>query len=295
MRVLVIGLVVALALLVVVGYTGAFHPAGDSFAVFRLPLVVLLALTVIWTPWSRRIRWTISGLCLIILGQAAWNGVERHPSSTDLTLLQHNILFKRQGGEDWLGYVTAVNPDVLTLQEVSVANLALVDQLSESYPYRQHCPFRSHLGETVLSRYPKIEGTGFCSTRDGLAGMRVETPKGPVWIVSLHVSWPWPYGQAPQITQILPHLEKLDGPVILAGDFNAVAWSHAVDRVGSAFGGTRMGAWVNTFDLPKIGLPVGIDHVLATPEHFAVSVTAQPRLGSDHKGLLARVTFLDDN
>lgn len=295
MRVLVIGLVVALALLVAVGYTGAFHPAGDSFAVFRLPLVVLLALTVIWTPWSRRIRWSVALICLGVLGQAAWNGVNRTTPEADFTLLQHNLLFKRSDSADWLAHVADLNPDFMTLQEVSVSNMTLIDQLRDSHPYRQHCPVREHLGETVLSRYPMVAGTGFCSTRDGLAGMQVETPKGRIWLVSLHVSWPWPYGQAPQIAQILPHLEKLNGPVILAGDFNAVAWSHAVDRIGRAFGGTRMGAWVNTFDLPKIGLPVGIDHVLATPEHFAVSVTAQPRLGSDHKGLLARVTILDDN
>jgi endonuclease/exonuclease/phosphatase (EEP) superfamily protein YafD len=274
------------ALAVAAGFAGFLHPAGDSIAVFRIPLSVLgLAAALLMRPTLPRL--------LLIAGQGAvlaglvWGALRPDwDGSARLTLYQQNLLFSRPDNAAWLAEVTAREPDVLTLQEVSERNLVVLDALRARYPFQLHCPLWDILGEAVLSRYPFVEGTQMCSDRDGLAAVQIAAPAGAVWIVSLHVSWPWPHGQAGQLDDVLPMLDAVDGPVVVAGDFNAVAWSHALDRVGARVDAQRIGRLTATFALPYGGMPVGIDHVLSSGQG---RVTALPRLGSDHRGLWAEL------
>ncbi|MEY8837495.1 endonuclease/exonuclease/phosphatase family protein, partial [Cribrihabitans sp. XS_ASV171] len=147
------------------------------------------------------------------------------------------------------------------------------------------CPFAAVGGVAVLSRFPKVPGSETCVAMQGLAAMRVETPLGKVTLASIHLHWPWPHGQAAQVDRLLPVLEALPRPVILAGDFNAVGWSHSVARIARATGNERIGPHAGSFVLPHVPYPVTIDHVLAP----GGAAEVMPRLGSDHFGVLARV------
>lgn len=297
-----------LALAVAGGFLGHLHPVGDSLAVFRIPLVLLLVLVVIWGPsggarrWGRvrGLRWSVVCLCLALLG---WHAIRSVPSplvaapagsAPMLRLYQQNMLLSRGDSQAWRAHVASVAPDVLTLQEVSVPNRQVLAAMQAEYPHQHLCPIGHHLGEAVLSRHPMVAGSGFCSNPDGISGVQILTAEGPVWVVSLHVSWPWPFPQAEQISGVLPYLQRLEGPVVVAGDFNAVAWSHTVHRVAGAIGGHRVGPWGRSFNLPKLGMPIGIDHVLTThPDGARLEI--QPKLGSDHHGVLVDLSLVGPN
>ncbi|MFW2545026.1 endonuclease/exonuclease/phosphatase family protein [Primorskyibacter sp. 2E107] len=279
----------ALGLALLAGFAGALHPAGDSLAVFRVPLLVLLALAVLWSDLTRRLRWPLVALALAGLAPHLPMPKQTPPAAHpgDLTIVQQNLLWNRTEWDDWLEMITRIPPDVLLLQEVSSANLVMLDRLAELYPYRLHCP-AFQVGEAVLTRLPPVAGRALCSKPDGIAALQVETSAGPVWMVSLHIPWPWPYPQAEQVTGILPDLRRLDGPVVLGGDFNSVGWSHTLRRIEAATGSRRIGPYTHTFSLPYLGLPIGIDHILAPPgSGFDLRVT--PRLGSDHRGQWVRL------
>lgn len=272
---------------VVGSYLGALHPAGDSLAVFRVPLLILAALALIWTDWSRVVRWPLSALALAVLGWHISARMDPDAKGHDLVLYQQNLLFNRADNAEFLSLVAQSNPDVITLQEVSPQNLPIMEALKPSHPTQHRCTVaNSWLGEAVLSRHPMVPGTAFCSQPDGLTGMQVMTPQGPLWVVSVHLNWPWPKGQAAQVDGILPTLEALDGPILMAGDFNAVAWSHTLKRMARASGTTRVGAQVHSFDLSPIPFHLGIDHVLST-NPAPQRVIQMPKAGSDHHGLLA--------
>ncbi|MFZ7093386.1 endonuclease/exonuclease/phosphatase family protein [Primorskyibacter sp. 2E233] len=274
---------VVLGALILAGFGGALHPAGDALAVFRVPFLLLFALAVIWSMWPRKLRWPLAGLAMLGLLPHVW-----WPTTMGegLTLYQQNLLWNRTEYDAWLAAVRAARPDFLTLQEVSEKNLALLDALRPLYPYQHHCPFGPELGEAVLSRHPLIEGSTRCSGRDGFAAAQVDLGGAPIWLVSLHLTWPWPYDQAQQVASLLPELRALEGPVILGGDFNSVAWSHTLARVAEATRTKRVGRYVKTFSLPGIGLPIEIDHVLA-PQGKGQRLRPLPKLGSDHHGLWA--------
>lgn len=275
-------------------YGGALHPAGDSLAVFRFELAIAFVILAICASWGRAIRWPLlacGGAVLvlhIVQGRAALP-----PASPAYTLYQQNLHYSAKDRIGFLDHLRTVSPDFITLQEVSGANLPVLSALRPEYPAQHHCPLEETLGEAVLSRFPMVAGSGFCTLRDGIAGMQVVTPEGPVWLLSLHIKWPWPYGQAQQLDEILPDLPALDGPVVLAGDFNAVAWSHALRRVERATGTRRIGHWSTSFELTQ-GLRIGIDHVLTSPSRDVQEIAIQESFGSDHNGILAYLGRLND-
>jgi len=281
----------AITLLTLLGasFAGALHPAGDSLAVFRLPLAVACGLAVVWTPWGRAVRWPLAAACLAVLGWHGWMARAALPDEAGATAVYQKNLSFRSGDKGLLvADLSALAPDHVTLQEVNDRNLPLLAQLEAAYPSQVLCPFSFVGGVAVLSRHPLVAESAICAERDGLAAMQVQAPGGPVWVVSIHLHWPWPHGQASQIDRLLPLLETLDGKVIIGADFNAVAWSHAVTRIERASGTRRLGPHMATFVLPRVPLGIGIDHVLASAPDGAATFR-RARLGSDHYGILARI------
>ena len=294
MRLFVIGIALILGGLLAFSYAGALHPAGDSFAVFRQPLAMLFGLVVIWSSWSWMIRWPLATLAIAAILhmslpvlRAGTLSAEDISPDHDFTLYQQNLLFSRHGDNAWLDAVQRQEAELVTLQEVSGRNLALLEDLKADYPHQTLCPFAAIGGVAVLSKWPALETR--CAENNGLAAMKVDAPSGPIWIVSLHLHWPWPYRQPAQVSRLIPVLEALDGDVVIGGDFNSVRWSYTVRRIAVATGTEMAGPYRPTFQLPKLRTPIGIDHVLTDPSFFA-QVYRVETLGSDHNGVIGKLT-----
>ncbi|MCI2398667.1 endonuclease/exonuclease/phosphatase family protein [Aliiroseovarius subalbicans] len=271
------------------GYLGALHPMGDSLAVLRPHLAAVLVLAALGLLAGRRPLLALVNLSAgaVALVPILWalGGADASPNGASLSLYQKNMLFRMPSparlGQDILLH----KPDFVTLQEVSGVNLALFDTLGDTYPAQQFCPFETIGGVAVASRWPVIRDTAFCAEHDGMAGMQVSTPEGPVWVVSIHLHWPWPNSQASQAARLLPVLATLDGPIAIGGDFNMVPWSHMMRDVAEASNTRRIGR--PHVSLMKAGgwLRVPIDHVLVSGQGETQRL---PLLGSDHFGILAR-------
>ncbi len=271
------------------GFLGALHPAGDAFAVLRLQFgaaAVLLALLL-------RLAGARAGLVLAALVSGAvapgvWAGyaAEEAPGG-GLTLYQKNLSFRMADPAAVVEDIRAVGPDMVTLQEVTERNLAVLTVLADTLPTQHVCPFARVGGVAVASRFPAVAGSATCAGGRGLAAVQVETPEGPVWLVSIHLHWPWPYRQPDQIADLVPVLQSLDGPVVLGGDFNMVPWGHALRRIERATATRRAGPAHDTFPHFR-AVPLAIDHVLAPR---GGTVLPRPMLGSDHRGLVLRVAL----
>lgn len=270
------------------GYGGALHPLGDSLAVFRVPLAVLAGLALIL--WWRPRRAVLAGLAVVALAllPRIWAMVPGQAAGqADLVIYQKNLLWLLPDPQPLIADVRTRAPDVVTLQEVSPRNRTVMAALRDRYPYQHDCAYRAVGGTAVLSRWPAVPGRARCA--HGLTALQVETPLGRVWVVSLHLRWPWPSPQARQVGQLAAVLRGLDGPKVIGGDFNAVAWSHTLARVAVASGTRRAGHEAVSFALPYGGFGIGIDHVLASGARPG-TIEMLDRLGSDHRGVLARVT-----
>ena len=286
-------LLVLLALLLALGggYLGALHPAGDSLAVFRAyfvaPVLLLAALALVT---GMRLVAGVSGLCGILALISVWGlvplGKADAAQGSGFELYQKNMLFRNPDPSQISADILARRPDFVTLQEVSPANRVIFDHLRAVYPAQHYCPFAGVGGVGISSVWPKVEGSGLCAVAGrGMAAMQVVTPNGPVWVVSMHLFWPWPHSQDAQLKTLWPVLGAFEGKVVIGGDFNMVPWSHQLRQVERTSRAELLGP--ATISLVKAGgfLRVPIDHVLVTGGQG--QVRRLPLLGSDHFGLLA--------
>ena len=277
-------LCVLTALPLLAGYLGVLHPMGDSFAVFRLQGAGLLAVLSALALIAGAARVGRLGMLFALLAgvPVAWTYGSRPEAGADLRLYQKNMLFRN---DDLAGLAQDIRngaPDVVTLQEVSEPNIALLEALKPEFPHQLKCDFSSVGGAAVITRLTPVPNATIC--QPGLAAMQVQGPDGPIWLVSIHLHWPWPYDQATQVQDLLPVLEGLQVPVVMAGDFNMVRWSHTLATMAKAARTQPAGAVVGTLEGHFYGLTLPIDHVLSPG---GGKVETRPVLGSDHLGLLA--------
>ncbi|PHQ99935.1 MAG: endonuclease [Marinosulfonomonas sp.] len=287
----VISLIFLIPLVLLLGsHFGAVHPLGDSLAVFRGPLAVVGGISALIL-----VRLKPKGAGVVAAVLVVWSAYTvlapklAFSSALDApyALYQKNMRFDMASTVPLQGDILEHNPDFVTLQEVSANNLPILASLKEQYPAQVFCSFAGVGGVAVAARWPMVAGSGRCEEASGMAAMQLETPHGPVWLVSLHLHWPYPMGQAAQVRALVPMLVALEGPVVLGGDFNMVPWSHTMRSITAATDTQRVGAPKYTFWLAKYySLP--IDHVLINTNSRPADTWKRPQLGSDHNGVLAR-------
>jgi len=285
-----IGVALGVAVLALAaGYLGWLHPLGDSLSVGRgVASAAVLVLAVFASFAGLRMAAFVSMLLALLTGGQvllaySWPGL---PGT--YVVYQKNVLFKNAELPALAADMRATNPAIITLQEVLPKNRAWMETLQDAWPHQLLCPGGTVGGTAILTRLTPVEGTAFCGP--GLAAMQVVggTADNPerFWIVSVHLHWPWPYRQAEHVRLLLPILDKLQGPAIMAGDFNMVRWANSVrdmsDILGVRPAGPTMGSYVGLSSV----LPLPIDHVFATQ---GGRVSLRPAKGSDHLGLLAEV------
>lgn len=295
--------VLILSLVLLAGALGRFAAPLDALAVLRVPVAVatLGLAALLGGPWRM-----VAGLFAIAM-LASWAGPRALPGVPGpITLYSKNVWFANDRLDALAGDIRASGADIVTLQEVSVTNSPLMARLEPDFPARHTCPFSTWGGLAVLSAWPATGAAPVCSARRGLAALQVASPDGPLWIVSIHLRWPWPARDGWALSRELAReIDALEGPKIVAGDFNTMPWAFATRSIARAAGGRVVGphraslvidarGWLVRGDVTtglrqaRAGfghVPVPIDHVVAAGGR----VETRPRFGSDHLGLVARV------
>jgi endonuclease/exonuclease/phosphatase (EEP) superfamily protein YafD len=285
----VIGAALLLAVLGLAGgYLGFLHPLGDSLAVGRgIAAAVILVVAVAATFAGLRMAAFVSMLLALLTGGQvllayAWPGLPGMYS-----VYQKNMLYRNPDLSALEADIRATAPQIVTLQEVSDPNMALLAALKDVYPYQHVCPGPSVGGTAILTQLTPVEGTAFCAP--GLAVMQVVAGKegeDRFWLASVHLHWPWPYQQADHVKLLLPVLDRIKGPAIMAGDFNMVRWATSVTEMANILdvrpAGPTFGSYLGLSSMFR--LP--IDHVFATR---GGKVSPRGAFGSDHLGLFAEV------
>lgn len=290
------------ALVLVLGALGNLAGPFDSLALLRVPAAILLAATAF--ALTRPARWAAWALSAAMLGHWAL-GLLPGPPGQDLTLYQKNVFFRNQAPERLIEDIRGSGADVVTLQELSARTLPIKQALGGTYPFVHACRF-DHWEVAVLSRLPFTEAPRRCSAERGLAAAQVATAAGPAWIASVHNPWPWPMEGWTRGRALADLVTGLAGPVVVAGDFNAVPWSATVRRMAAAARGRVLGPArgslridpvrmlfgsdiTGAFDtaLGPLAVPMPIDQVIAPGGRREL----RPLLGSDHRGILARIAL----
>lgn len=289
----------AIAAALIAGLFGAFHPLADSFAHFRLHLLVLalpaLLLLLVTRAWINAFAMAVViAVSAGSLGQLVGNGAlaaDGPEDGTRLRIVSLNLHHFYTDPERVADFMAEAGPDVVTLQEAGLEPPKITERLREAFPHQVICRYRGDVGIAVLSRTP-FTGTG-CLNDHRLAWATVSREGRETTVASLHLRWPFPSPQAAQIHGLSAVWPQLGTPLVLTGDFNAAPWSHAVQKVAEDSGtrvvpGLRRSfTWGDNWLGDLMALP--LDHALVTPTLKIAGAELGPHVSSDHLPLIVDV------
>lgn len=228
---------------IVLGLLNFIHPALDSLAQFRLHALAGLLVVVVIACLAQ--LWISVGLSLVVglvSFALTWPqlAVEASSGKPQLKVVQFNLWFRNDDRQAAGERLQQADADVLILQELVGRDDPLVQRLRKTHPHGIICTTRQRPGNVaVLSRLPLAsDRKAYCDDRKAYAQVGVVWQGTTVMVASLHLSWPWPFGQHRQVTELREIFDALpDGPLVLAGDFNSAAWTHTLARMAQRVSG----------------------------------------------------------
>ncbi len=300
--ILTLPLIIGLAAL-----SGIGHRWVDILAQFPAPaLIMTLILVAVLAILRLRLAAGVGAAVALMLAAALWpqamadRGTPK-PGAPVVTLYSANLLVTNTNVEAVKASIAAANPDIVVLIEAPLVVGKPAHDLFPHYPYRLRSPWPGFgagtSGNMILSRWPltpgKIRAPGL-----SYALAKVETPLGPLNVVGVHMTRPWPFqfqwGQLTQAMTLDTLVKKLDGPVIVAGDFNSVSSARVGRQIQSDIGLKANPGWPGTWPsaAPAI-FGFTIDQVYRTPDLAVVGREIGKRTGSDHRPVITRLTLAE--
>lgn len=210
------------------------------------------------------------------------------PPLAQFRFLSFNVLAGNPRSDELVDAILADPPDVALIMETPGIEGQL-DRLAEILPYRAGCENTDTCDISLHSRYPFEEVRVIDLMplgRERLVVGQVSVDGQRVTIVGIHLSKPY-YDNiaANELYGIHGLLRGIEGPLVLAGDFNAASWSGPVSRVGRSH---RLipGPWQPATWPVRLGpLGVPIDNVFTRGTAQLISLEAGDALGSNHRPL----------
>ena len=265
-----------------------------------LGLVVLLFIGGAWRrAWVLALVFAISagqGVAIVYHQQEPRIALAAAQSKPLLKLLSFNLLSNNQNGENIARFIAGSDADVAVLMEAAPI-ASHVEILRAAYPYFVGCGDGSRCGGVViLSRTPLGDITvqsmsGAWQNRLVTASTTIDGQK--LNIVAAHLVKPYFDDFAAQeFAKLGAVIGRLDGPLVLAGDFNAAAWSASIDgllrRRSLVPGPSYPATW--PVRLGPLGVP--IDNIFTRAPLMITEVNAlDDAMGSNHRGLLAEIAL----
>lgn len=289
-----------LATTILAGHLGSLHPALDAFSHLRIQMLGLAMILCAVLTLARMWRGAVI-LGAVAVGSAAltlpWLLPREVVDGRAFVLMQQNLLYRNGNVAALLDRVAEVEPDVIALQEIGGRARGIADALRAEYPHVHQCRGVSAVGDVaVLSRVPFAPDLRARCT-PGLAIAAVRLDDVAVAVGSLHLHWPWPFGQDRHLESLARHVPAIAAPGLLAGDFNAVPWSASAERLARMMDGRvvrGIGPSRREPDLPDWLQPlwdIPIDNVVVTGFIEVLGTESIPLDGSDHDTVVTRFRF----
>ena len=232
-----------------------------------------------------------------------------HPSpGNTLRLFAANVLMSNRDSAALLALIRAQDPDVILLTEPDDRWIDECRSLEATHRFTVLQPQENTYGMALYSRLELVEPEVLFRIEPGIPSIRTGLRLLGGQLIEFHGVHPRPPGGDPpgprerqdtgprdaELLLIAREVKGRGGPVVIAGDFNDVAWSHTsrrLQRIGGLLD-PRVGRGLfGTFDarLPLLRYP--LDHVFHT-EHFTLAgLRRLPAGGSDHFPMLATLCF----
>jgi endonuclease/exonuclease/phosphatase (EEP) superfamily protein YafD len=300
---------VAVALLVAV--SGPILVPGQEllsslrFHIGAALLALPLALFVMGAWWRGLLMLLLVGASLGQGGWIVWQqqalriALADRPTLANVDVLSINALASNPRGREIVDYILTTAPDVVVIME-STAITPYLDLLAVDYPYRAGCDANGRNCDVLIFSRTPIEDSRalplgpYGSLR--LVTAQTTVAGQPVVILGAHLSKPYFDEMAWfDLDRVRRTIARQGGPVIVAGDFNAAAWSDAVADFATAGNLAPPPSYPATWPVRAGQFGVPIDNMFTHGNAVIETIEAlDDSMGSNHRGLRASVRLLGD-
>lgn len=223
-----------------------------------------------------------------------------------LSVLVSNVFMENKGCRQLLHQVAKLNPDIVFALETDTHWRKGLAELKKMYPHFIEVPLPNTYGMLLYSRLPLESASVRYLVEDSIPSIstQIRLPSGKmVQFYGVHPRPPVP-GESgdsrerdAEIIIIGKEAKKSAWPVIVAGDFNDVAWSATTNlfRKTSNLMDPRIGrGFYNTFhaEYPVFRWP--LDHVFHSGNFKLVNMKRLDYIGSDHFPIYIKLQLSPD-
>jgi endonuclease/exonuclease/phosphatase (EEP) superfamily protein YafD len=306
-RLALAGLIAAPTFVGLVALSGMRNQYADLLAQFTAPALFATMGLGLLLGLVRRRRWAAAALvpaALLLLAVAPqWFPAASRPEAgaETIRLYSANLWVRNRDLDAIAASIRQADADIVMLIELGDATAPHLDALVGDYPYRIASPRidrpNGAVRSVIASRYPLTTLPRPAGVE--AVGARAATPLGAINLVSIHLTRPWPFeeswGQISQTMALDQMLEGLNGPVVVAGDFNSVSTARIGKQVQRDIGLRPASGFPGTWpaSLPS-ALAITIDQIYASPDVAFVSRRLGRPTGSDHRPVVTEITRARD-
>lgn len=289
------------ALILAAGVARNDHRWADILVQFTVPaLAATGALLIAYVLFRQRLNQLLAllvaaGLVVVAWPQWAPQGGRPAPEAPVVRVYSANVWIRNTDIEAIRRSIEAADPDVIMMIEMGPATRDQVDTLLAGYPYRTEPADQGDVlnRAIIAARFPITE---FGRRPDGLHAVmaRGETPLGPMTFVVTHLTRPWPFeaqeGQISQVQALTARVRPLEGPVVIAGDFNSVSTGRIGRMIQTDMNLNVAPGWPGTWPAPFPGPGrMTIDQVYFTRDLAVRDRRLGIRNGSDHMPVITEI------
>jgi endonuclease/exonuclease/phosphatase (EEP) superfamily protein YafD len=255
----------------------------------------------------------LSGLrlwALLALGLTVWHGSAVYPflplpwspaaataQGPPLKVLSINLWYKSEQRAETIAYLMDSGADVIATVETTWEWHEELKPLERVYPYHADCIGRVfRCGVALFSKLPLKDA--FADRLDGelptVVGGRIDWQGAPLTIAALQLINPT-IGldegfQAQQAANVTPFFARLQGDLVVLGDFNSTPWSLLQRDLRAATGLDNRGRLAFTWPAwAPVAFRLPIDQIFTRGAVAARNVRAGPAVGSDHLPILGEI------
>ena len=215
-----------------------------------------------------------------------------------IALVQSNLHSANTDMSRLLALIDVEQPSLLLVQELTHRAKAQLQSLSVRLPHQFTVPRNDNFGIGLYSHWPIVNSEVLYLGDAKLPAIRADINVNGAVVAVIAFHPPPPIGRElyrernRQQRQLARYVAGLDGPVIVAGDFNSSMWSdhyRALEAI-SGLRNSRKGFGVLP-SWPAHFFPLGIplDHCLVSSDIVVVESKLGAGIGSDHRPLVVRL------